>query len=134
MKNDKKPPTSARRRCVALWRLGASVRSGGVASLSHAKKLAVVCVCISAVEIAPAHAKTCKEAIAAQARSAAQLSDASREKRARDKAIANWSKRAQDTYGWRYRFWSKSQEQRIDCGGTAKFKRCSVSAKPCTLF
>jgi hypothetical protein len=46
-----------------------------------------------------------------QARSTAQLSDASREKRAKDKAIANWSKRARDTYGWRYKFCSKSEEQ-----------------------
>ena len=103
-------------------------------NIVDASRLGLVCIGISLVALAPAHAKTCKEAITAQARSAAQLSDASREKRARDKAIANWSKRAQDTYGWRYRFWSKSQEQRIDCGGTAKFKRCSVSAKPCTLF
>jgi hypothetical protein len=100
----------------------------------HASKLARICVCASMVALAPAHAKTCKEAIAAQARSTAQLSDASREKRAKDKAIANWSKRARDTYGWMYRFWSKSEEQRVDCGGTAKFKRCSVSAKPCTLW
>jgi hypothetical protein len=63
----------------------------------------------------------------------AQLSHASRQKRAKDKAIANWRKRARDAYGWMYRFWSKAQEQRVDCGGTAKFKRCSVSAKPRTL-
>jgi hypothetical protein len=100
----------------------------------HASKLAWICVCASLVALAPAHAKTCKEAISAQSRSTAQLSDASREKRAKDKAIANWSKRARDTYGWMYRFWSKSEEQKVDCGGTAKFKRCSVSAKPCTLW
>ena len=35
------------------------------------------------VAIAPAHAKTCKDAVTAQARSSAQLSDANREKRAR---------------------------------------------------
>jgi Tfp pilus assembly protein PilV len=100
----------------------------------RASRLGLVCMGISVVALAPAHAKTCKEAIAAQARSTAQLSDASREKRAKDKAIANWSKRARDTHGWMYRFWSKSEEQRVDCGGTAKFKRCSVSAKPCTLW
>ena len=54
----------------------------------------------------PAHAKTCKDTVSAKARSAAQLSDASRERRARDGAIANWSKRARDTNGWAYRFWS----------------------------
>ncbi|HEY7084229.1 MAG TPA: hypothetical protein VH519_05380 [Hyphomicrobiaceae bacterium] len=100
----------------------------------HALKLGLIGAFVGVVALAPAHAKTCKEAIAAQARSTAQLSDASREKRARDKAIANWSKRARDTYGWMYRFWNKAQEQRVDCGGTAKFKRCSVSAKPCTLW
>jgi Tfp pilus assembly protein PilV len=83
---------------------------------------------------APAHAKTCKDAVTAQARSSAQLSDANREKRAREKAISNWGKRARDTYGWQYRFWTKSEEQKVECGGTAKSKHCSVSAKPCTLF
>ena len=83
---------------------------------------------------APAQAKTCKDAISAQARSSAQVSDESRERRAKDKAIANWGKRARDTYGWQYRFWTKSEEQKVECGGTAKAKHCSVSAKPCTLF
>ena len=74
------------------------------------------------------------DAVTAQARSSAQLSDANREKRAREKAIANWSSRARDTYGWQYRFWTKSEEQKVECGGTAKSKHCNVSAKPCTLF
>src|ERR1700704_6638680 len=86
------------------------------------------------VAVAPAHAKTCKEAVPAEGRSSAQVSDASREKRAKDKAIANWSSRARDTYGWQYRFWTKSEEQKVECGGTAKSKHCNVSAKPSTLF
>ena len=86
------------------------------------------------ITVTPVYAKTCKDAVTAQARSSAQVSDESREKRARDKAIANWGKRARDTYGWQYRFWTKSEEQKIECGGTTKSKRCSVSAKPCTLF
>jgi hypothetical protein len=86
------------------------------------------------VATAPAHAKTCKDAVTAEARSSAQVSDASREKRAKEKAIANWSSRARDTYGWQYRFWTKSDEQKVECGGTAKSKKCAVSAKPCTLF
>ena len=102
----------------------------------HAKlrlaTLATAAACLFA--IAPAHAKTCKDAITAQARSAAQLSDDSREKRAKEKAISNWGKRARDTYGWQYRFWSKSEEQKVECGGTAKAKHCNVSAKPCSLF
>jgi hypothetical protein len=102
--------------------------------MSGALKSAMLSAGIIAVAMVPARAKTCKDAVAAQARSTAQLSDASREKRAKDKAIANWSKRARDTYGWTYKFWSKSEEQKVECGGTQKFKRCSVSAKPCTLW
>ena len=48
----------------------------------------------------PAEAKTCKDVVSAHARSSAQVSDATREKRANDKAISNWGKRAADTYGW----------------------------------
>jgi hypothetical protein len=95
---------------------------------------ALVLAAASLFAIPPAHAKTCKDAVTAEARSSAQVSDASREKRAKDKAIANWSSRARDTYGWQYRFWTKSDEQKIGCGGTAKSKKCTVSAKPCTLF
>ena len=83
---------------------------------------------------APADAKTCKDAITAKARSSAQLSDASREKRARDKAISNWSRRASDTYGWSYRFWAKAEDKKVDCGGNDSAKRCAVSAKPCSLM
>ena len=83
---------------------------------------------------APAHAKTCKDAVTAQARRPPRSATPIREKRAREKAIANWGKRARDTYGWQYRFWTKSEEQKVECGGTAKSKHCTVSAKPCTLF
>jgi hypothetical protein len=101
-------------------------------SMSRLAALAVATAGLLAA--APAHAKTCKDAVTAQARSSAQVSDESREKRAREKAISNWGKRARDTYGWQYRFWTKSEEQKVECGGTAKAKHCSVSAKPCTLF
>jgi hypothetical protein len=83
---------------------------------------------------APAEAKTCKDAVTAKARSAAQLSDASRERRARESAIANWSRRARDTYGWRYSFWRSAEEKDIKCGGGASAKHCTVSAKPCRLL
>lgn len=95
---------------------------------------ALAIAAVGLVAIAPAHAKTCKDAVTAHARSSAQLSDANREKRAREKAIANWASRARDTYGWQYRFWTKSEEQKVECGGTAKSKHCSVSAKPCSLW
>jgi len=83
---------------------------------------------------APAQAKTCKDVVSAKARSAVQLSDATRERRARDNAIANWSARARDTYGWAYRFWRRAEEKQVNCGGGASAKHCTVSAKPCRLY
>lgn len=82
----------------------------------------------------PAHAKTCKEAVTAKARSAAQVSDDSRLRRARENAIANWSARARDTYGWAYRFWRRSDDRKVECGGGSSAKHCTVSAKPCRLL
>jgi hypothetical protein len=82
----------------------------------------------------PADAKTCKDAVSAKARSAARLSDASREKRARDNAIGNWKHRVRDTYGWSYSFWSKAEEHDVKCGGGAGAKHCTVSAKPGRLW
>jgi hypothetical protein len=79
-------------------------------------------------------AQNCKDIVSAKARSAAQLSDASRERRARENAIDNWRRRVRDTYGWRYRFWSRAQEKQINCGGGASAKHCTVSARPCRLF
>jgi hypothetical protein len=82
----------------------------------------------------PAHANTCKEAIAAKARSAAQLSDASRERRARENAIDNWKRRVRDTHGWSYSFWSRAEERDVKCGGGSSAKHCTVSARPCRLW
>jgi hypothetical protein len=98
-------------------------------------KLIAVAIAVGALlAIAPAHAKTCKDVITAKARSAAQLSDASRERRAKESAIANWSRRARDTYGWRFSFWRRAEEQQVNCGGGASAKHCTVSAKPCRLL
>ena len=91
-------------------------------------------VAISIAASPPAHAKTCKEAVTAKARSAAQVSDGSRLRRARENAIANWSARARDTYGWSYRFWRRSDERKVECGGGASAKHCTVTAKPCRLL
>lgn len=82
----------------------------------------------------PAHAKTCKDMVTAKARSAAQVSDASRQRRARDKAISNWGARARDTYGWAYRFWRRSAERKVECGGENNARHCTASAKPCRLL
>ena len=95
--------------------------------------VASVLACFVAA-VPPAHAKTCKDMITAKARSAAQVSDASRERRARDNAIANWSARARDTYGWAYRFWARSEERKVECGGGKSAKHCTASARPCRLL
>ncbi len=92
---------------------------------------AVACL-VAAVP--PAHAKTCKDTITAKARSAAQVSDDTRLRRARENAIANWSARARDTYGWAYRFWARSEERKVDCGGGTSAKHCTASARPCRLL
>ena len=83
---------------------------------------------------APAHAKTCKDAVTAKSRSAAQVSDASRARRAREGAIANWAARVRDTYGIAYRFWSKAEDRKVECGGGTSAKHCTVSARPCRLW
>jgi len=90
-------------------------------------------MCLSAAS-PPAHAKTCKDVVTAKARSAAQVSDASRQRRARENAIANWSARARDTYGWAYRFWRRSDDRKVECGGGASAKHCTATAKPCRLL
>ena len=93
-----------------------------------------VAVSLLAASPPPAHAKTCKDAVSAKARSAAQVSDASRERRARENAIANWSNRARDTHGWAYRFWRRSADRKVECGGGASAKHCTATAKPCRLL
>lgn len=82
----------------------------------------------------PAEAKTCKDAVTAKSRSAAQVSDASRERRAREGAIANWAARARDTYGIAYRFWSRAEDRKVECGGGSSAKHCTVTARPCRLL
>jgi len=86
--------------------------------------------------VSPADAaKVCKDApVTAKARSAAQVSDASREKRARNNAIDNWSNRARDTYGYVYSFWWRAEEKKVECGGGESAKHCTVSAKPCRVY
>lgn len=89
-----------------------------------------------AVSMGPADAaKVCKDApVTAKARSAAQVSDESREKRARNNAIDNWSNRARDTYGYVYSFWWRAEEKKVECGGGDSAKHCTVSAKPCRVY
>jgi hypothetical protein len=97
--------------------------------------LLVLGLCLAVPPASPAHAaKTCKDAVTAKAQSRAQLSDASRERRARDNAIGNWSARARDTYGWAYRFWLRAEEKQVNCGGGTSAKHCTVTAKPCRIL
>ena len=93
-----------------------------------------VATALVAMAGAPAHAKTCKDVVTAKSRSAAEVSDATRERRARANAIANWSARARDTYGWAYRFWSRADDRDVTCGGGASAKHCTATAKPCRLL
>jgi len=87
------------------------------------------------VVAAPAQAKTCKdEAMTAKSRSTIKQSDAAREKRAQDNAIAKWSKEVRAAHGWTYRFWQRAEDKKVECGGTAKSKTCSVTAKPCRIY
>jgi hypothetical protein len=99
-----------------------------------AAPLALCTLAVGLITAAPAEAKICKDVITAKARSAAQLSDASRERRARESAIANWSRRARDTYGISYQFWRRAEEKQLNCGGGASAKHCTATAKPCRLF
>lgn len=104
--------------------LAALTLAGGLASAALAQTAAP----------APAGNPKCKDAVTAKARSSAQVSDATREQRARDKAISNWKKRARDTYGWRYSFWRSAEEKNVQCGGGASAKHCTVTAKPCRVL
>lgn len=86
------------------------------------------------VASASAQESTCKDAVSARSRSAAQVSDASRERRARQNAITNWKRRVRDTYGWKYSFLTRAKDQDVRCGGGASAKHCTVSARPCGLW
>jgi hypothetical protein len=96
---------------------------------------AIASIAVGLLAIAPpAHAKTCKDTVTAKARSTAQVSDDSRLRRAREKAMSNWSARARDSYGWAYRFWRRSAERKVECGGSTGSKHCTATAKPCRLL
>ncbi len=98
--------------------------------------IATTLALVVAVSNGPADAaKVCKDApVTAKARSAAQVSDASRETRARNNAIDNWSNRARDTHGYLYSFWRRAEDQKVECGGGESAKHCTVSARPCRVY
>ncbi len=86
------------------------------------------------IAVAPAEAKTCKDAVSAKSRSTIKASDEARERRAQNNAIAKWAKQVQSTHGWRYRFWYRADEKKVECKGTPKSKTCTVTAKPCSVI
>jgi hypothetical protein len=86
------------------------------------------------IAAAPAAAKTCKDEVVAKSRSTIKQSEAAREKRAQDNAIAKWNKIVRATHGWAYRFWLRAEDKKVECTGTPKSKTCTVAAKPCRLY
>jgi hypothetical protein len=103
--------------------------------VSKAPLAALLAVAIALGFAAPGvQGATCKEPITTKSRSAAKGSDQYRERRARGNAIKHWRRAAQKQYGFTYRFWSRSQGQKVECSGTAKSRLCVVTATPCSLF
>ena len=82
----------------------------------------------------PAAAKTCKEPLSAKSSSRIATSEDKRDVRAKDNAIARWVKEAQSTHGVTYRFWFRAEEQKVECGRSAKSSHCTVTAKPCSVW
>lgn len=81
-----------------------------------------------------AHAKVCKDEIEAKSRSAAQYSDAERQRRAHAGAIDKWRDRTRSTYGIAYRFWYRADGKSIDCKTTKAAVTCVAKARPCRLL
>jgi hypothetical protein len=110
--------------------------SGGQAMSTKHSAIAATLGLASALSIGPAEAaKICKDALSATGTTRVQLSEASREARARDNAIKNWTKLAADTHGYTYKFWWRADNKKVECaGGTAKTKRCTATAKPCRVY
>ncbi len=82
----------------------------------------------------PAAAKTCKEPVTVQYRTAVQLAVDAREKRARAGVVDKWRDRARADYGIAYRFWSRSNDPSIECTATPKATTCKAVATPCRLI
>ena len=82
----------------------------------------------------PAAAKTCKEPVAVQFRTAVQIAADAREKRARAGVVDKWRDRARADYGIAYRFWSRANDRSIECTATAKATTCKAVATPCRLI
>ena len=82
----------------------------------------------------PAAAKTCKTEVTGKGLATISGGEARREARARSGAIAKWRSAAQAKYGLAYRFWSRSEAQKVDCRKGKEVTRCTVSAKPCRLL
>jgi hypothetical protein len=83
---------------------------------------------------APAAAKTCKEPVIVQFRTAVQTSPEAREKRARASVVDKWRDKARAQYGIAYRFWSRSNDRAVTCSQAPKSTSCQATATPCRLI
>lgn len=104
--------------------------------MRHAIRLAsllIAAVSIAAVA-APASAKTCKAEVSGKGLSTVAGGDERRQARARSGAISKWRSAAQAKYGVAYRFWSRSEAQKVDCKKGKETTRCTVTARPCRLI
>lgn len=84
---------------------------------------------LAAFSPAPAEAKTCKAEITAKSTSRSEFSQ---ESRARNRALANWRKKAQATSGIAYRFWTLADGKSINCSKAPKSTTCVATGKPCS--
>ena len=82
----------------------------------------------------PAAAKTCKAEVSGKGFASLSGGDARREARARSSAIAKWRSAVHAKYGIAYRFWSRSEAQKVDCHKAKEVARCTVTARPCRLL
>lgn len=88
----------------------------------------------SSAATAPLAAKTCKDPLTAKSTSRIAGDEAKRDQRAKDNAIKRWVKDAQGSYGLPYRFWFRSEGQKVDCDRTKSTSRCTVTARPCSIL
>ena len=100
--------------------------------VAFAVTAALAAACLATA--APAEAKTCKEPVAVTYRTSAQISEASRETRARSSVVDKWRDRARADYGIVYRFWSRAETRTIECSATPKATTCKATATPCRLI
>lgn len=93
--------------------------------------LAAALALVLGLSATAAEAKTCKAEITAKSTSRSEFSQ---ESRARDRALANWRKKAQAANGVAYRFWSLANGKSVNCTKTPKSTTCVATGTPCRPF